>query len=279
MKKETPRSSKRRAGLADGLTTVAPVAGMPTTGRAQRQKRSPKEQSAGSGTLIQVSQVVFDHPERDHAIGWAKGDGSAPASRIARRHGDSLVIPDRGCRPVPSARALSNQQNLSQQLLISEFLEGEFRMKIETKIARLPDRMTAAEFRQAMSSAPAPKRANKYGATRITADGYTFDSLGEKARYDNLKLMVAGKLISDLSVHPRFPLRVAGEPIAEIELDFAYTERGQRVVEDFKGVLTRVFRMKRKHFLAQYKHIELRVINRKGQLVPVRTRAVRKEAA
>lgn len=137
--------------------------------------------------------------------------------------------------------------------------------------------MTAAEYRKAVSKAS--KRGNKFGAKRIEADGYIFDSLGEKARYDDLKLMAAGNVISDLSVHPRFPLRVVDEPIAEIELDFAYTERGKRVVEDFKGVLTRVFRLKRKHFLAQYKHIELRVINRHGALVPVRTRAVGKVAA
>lgn len=122
--------------------------------------------------------------------------------------------------------------------------------------------------------AVAPKRANKYGATKAVGDGFTFDSIGELGRYNDLKLMVAAGVISDLGVHPRFPLRVEGEAIAEIELDFAYTENGKRVVEDFKGVLTTVFRLKRKHFLAQYKHIELRVINRKGALVPVRTRKV-----
>lgn len=127
--------------------------------------------------------------------------------------------------------------------------------------------------------APAPKRTNKYGATRAAGDGYTFDSIGELGRYNDLKLMVAAGVISDLGVHPRFPLRVEGEAIAEIELDFAYTEKGQRVVEDFKGVLTRVFRLKRKHFLQQYKHIELRVINRKGALVPVRTRNASRKAA
>lgn len=126
----------------------------------------------------------------------------------------------------------------------------------------------------ALVVAVAPKRANKYGATKAKADGFTFDSIGELGRYNDLKLMVAAGVISELGVHPRFPLRVEGEAIAEIELDFAYTENGRRVVEDFKGVLTRVFRLKRKHFLQQYKHIELRVINRKGALVPVRTRKV-----
>ena len=91
MKKETPHSSKCEAGLADGLTTVAPAAGMPTTGRDQRQKRSPKEQSAVSGTLIQVSQVVLDRLGRDHATRWAKGDGSAPASKIVEGIGTARL--------------------------------------------------------------------------------------------------------------------------------------------------------------------------------------------
>lgn len=82
MKRETPRSVKRGASLADGLDDSGARCGMPTTGRDQRQKRSPKEQSAVPGTLIQVSQVVLDHPGRDHVTGWAKSDGSAPASKI-----------------------------------------------------------------------------------------------------------------------------------------------------------------------------------------------------
>lgn len=56
-----------------------------------KEKRSPKEQSAVSGTLIQVSQVVLDHPGRDHAIGWAKSDGSAPASKIVGGMGTNLA--------------------------------------------------------------------------------------------------------------------------------------------------------------------------------------------
>jgi hypothetical protein len=81
MKKETPHSSKCRAGLADGLTTVAPVTECLPRGET-KAKRSPKEQSAVSGTLIQVLKVVLNCLGRDHATRRAKSDGSAPASKI-----------------------------------------------------------------------------------------------------------------------------------------------------------------------------------------------------
>jgi hypothetical protein len=87
MKKETPHSWKRGAGLVDGLNDSGARHGMPTTGRDHRQKRSPKEQSAVSGTLIQVSQVVLDRLGRDHATRWARSDGSAPASKIVEGMG------------------------------------------------------------------------------------------------------------------------------------------------------------------------------------------------
>jgi len=81
-----------------------------------KEKRSPKEQSAVSGTLIQVSRVVLDHPGRDHVTEWAKGDGSAPASRIVRGMGTGLTILGRGWSSCALARALSNQQNFEKQL-------------------------------------------------------------------------------------------------------------------------------------------------------------------
>ncbi len=61
--------------------TVAPEAECLPRGET-KAKRSPKERSAVSGTLIQVSQVVLDRLGRDHVTRWAKSDGSAPASKI-----------------------------------------------------------------------------------------------------------------------------------------------------------------------------------------------------
>lgn len=56
-----------------------------------KEKRSPKEQSAVSGTLIQVSQVVLDHPGRDHVTGWAILGGAAPASKIEEGKGTARL--------------------------------------------------------------------------------------------------------------------------------------------------------------------------------------------
>jgi hypothetical protein len=110
MKKETPHSLKRGAGLADGLTTVAPVAGSLTTGRDQKAKRSPKEPSAVPGTMIQVSQVGFDRLGRDHVTRWARSDGSAPASKIVEGIGTARPFGG-GCRPMPSLRLSPTSNN------------------------------------------------------------------------------------------------------------------------------------------------------------------------
>jgi len=93
MKKETPHSFKGGADLANGLTDSGARHGMPTTGRDQTAKRSPKERSAVPGTLIQVSKVALDHPGRDHATGWALLGGSAPACKI--EEGIGTARPDR----------------------------------------------------------------------------------------------------------------------------------------------------------------------------------------
>ena len=82
-----------------------------------KEKRSPKEQSAVSGTLIQVSQVVLDCLGRDHVTRRAKGDGSAPASKIVQGKGTArLRFGGRGLFVLALAQALSNQQVFSQQL-------------------------------------------------------------------------------------------------------------------------------------------------------------------
>ena len=115
MKKETPRSLKREAGLADGLTTVAPVAGIPTTGRdlgkaqSERAKRGLRHTDPGVASSARPSGAGSRH-----RMGQRRRLGSGQQDRP--RHGDSLTAFGRGCRPVPSARALSNQQDLSQRL-------------------------------------------------------------------------------------------------------------------------------------------------------------------
>lgn len=80
---------------------------------------------------------------------------------------------------------------------------------------------------------------NKYGAKKVHADGHTFDSKAEHARWCELRLMERAGLISDLQPHPTFDL-LAHTPdgprsIGKYTPDFVYRQGNRRVVEDVKG--------------------------------------------
>ena len=97
------------------------------------------------------------------------------------------------------------------------------------------------------------KPANKYHAERVQLDGYTFDSKLEATYYVGLTMRQLVGEISDLRVHPRFPLHVGRVRIGEYEADFSYrVPDGSMVVADVKGVETAIFRWKRRHFEAEY---------------------------
>lgn len=119
----------------------------------------------------------------------------------------------------------------------------------------------------------------KYGARKTTLDGIEFDSAGEAARFAQLKLLERARVILSLSRQPRFILCVNGHEVCEYRADFAYFENGRQVIEDFKGMITPEFRLKRKLFNALYPALELRVTNRKGEVLNIRTRKASKRAA
>jgi hypothetical protein len=112
---------------------------------------------------------------------------------------------------------------------------------------------------------------SKYHARATTLDGLRFDSKAEAFRYTQLTLLARAGQITDLCVHPRYiiwdhwTVTAKGKKHLEkieYEGDFSYTENGQPVVEDVKGVLTDVYRIKKKMFLARYpeiKFVELEV--------------------
>ena len=108
------------------------------------------------------------------------------------------------------------------------------------------------------------QRKNKYGAKRV--GGY--DSKKEYNRAAHLKLMLRAGLISNLREQVPFvlipaqyeesgkdekgrPNRVCVEKSCKYIADFVYTdnETGETVVEDTKGVLTDVYKIKRKLML------------------------------
>lgn len=108
---------------------------------------------------------------------------------------------------------------------------------------------------------------NKYGNRKVEMDGVVFDSVAERNRYVELKLLLAAGAISDLELQPRFELQPSfkreGKTVRRIEYvaDFAYTENGQRVVEDVKGYETEKFQIKQKLFWFTYPDVELRIIS------------------
>ncbi len=100
---------------------------------------------------------------------------------------------------------------------------------------------------------------NKYGNKKITYNGITFDSIKEKDRYIELRLLERAGAISDLQRQVKYMLIPAqrGENGKVIEkaifyiADFVYSQNGQIIVEDTKSPITRTkdYILKRKMML------------------------------
>jgi len=109
-------------------------------------------------------------------------------------------------------------------------------------------------------------KANKYHATKVQIDGIWFDSQREAARYQELKFLVVVGEITDLDVHPGFPLMVPdltteGAPfvfhtIGWYHADFQYrnVHTGNVIVEDVKSkpTKTEAYKLRKKFVEAQY---------------------------
>jgi hypothetical protein len=106
-------------------------------------------------------------------------------------------------------------------------------------------------------------RAHKYHAKRTELDGIVFPSLKEASRYSELVLLEHAGEIADLEVDAKTPIRYElaanGHRVCYYRPDFRYREKGRVVVEDCKGFVTPVFRLKAKLFRACYPDTELRI--------------------
>jgi hypothetical protein len=114
--------------------------------------------------------------------------------------------------------------------------------------------------------------ARKYGNKKVVYDGIVFDSVKEKRRYIELKLLEKAGKIQDLELQKAFILipaqyeqtnevytkgKKAGQPkqgkclekAVTYKADFCYIENGKRVVEDTKGFKTKDYVIKRKLML------------------------------
>ena len=97
----------------------------------------------------------------------------------------------------------------------------------------------------------------KYRAVPTTIDNIRFASKAEARRYTHLKFLFKSGVNRNLELQPKFKIRVEGKDICTYRADFAYFENGKRVIEDVKGVLTPVYRLKKKLVEAIYK-VEIR---------------------
>jgi hypothetical protein len=89
---------------------------------------------------------------------------------------------------------------------------------------------------------------HKYFARPTTVDGIKFASAKEARRYGELKLLQMAGKISQLELQPRYKLVIEETYVA----DFRYIEKGETVIEDVKGYLTREYKRKRKEMIKQH---------------------------
>lgn len=102
---------------------------------------------------------------------------------------------------------------------------------------------------------------NKYHNQKTEVDGVTFDSKHEARRYIELKYLERAGLITDLQLQRRFTLigaqkdengKIIERPLTYVA-DFAYKDKtGKTIVEDAKGAITDVYKIKRKLMLSIY---------------------------
>ena len=106
------------------------------------------------------------------------------------------------------------------------------------------------------------KRGNKYGAKRVLVDGIAFDSKAEAAYYAALKIRERAGEVTDVELQRPYELTVGGHLIATYRADFVFWDHlmKRRRVIDVKGVVTPVFRMKKRLMKACH-GVEIEVVN------------------
>lgn len=95
---------------------------------------------------------------------------------------------------------------------------------------------------------------HKYKAKPVNCpiDGY-FASTKEYKDWQTLKMLERTGNISNLKRQVKFPLNgAAGEKVCDYIADATFVEDGKQVAWDTKGMITDVYRLKKKLFCQQY---------------------------
>lgn len=102
-------------------------------------------------------------------------------------------------------------------------------------------------------------RKNKYNNKPTIVDGIWFASKFEAQRWSELRLLETMGKIENLRRQVTFKLKVNDVVVTSYRADFVYDERDKQVVEDAKGFVTEVYKVKRQLMLACY-GIEIREV-------------------
>lgn len=87
----------------------------------------------------------------------------------------------------------------------------------------------------------------KYNNVKCTYKTFKFDSIGERNRFKQLEIMEFAGEITNLKVQVKFSIIVNHVKICSYIADFTYHDnQGNYIVEDFKGVQTAIFKLKKK---------------------------------
>lgn len=108
---------------------------------------------------------------------------------------------------------------------------------------------------------------HKYRAVRTTCGaGHSHPSKAEAKRCDELHLLQRAGEITHLELQPKFPIHIEGKLVCTYVADFAYfpqkPERTGRVIEDVKGALTPIYRLKKKLVEAYYRGTKIVEVRR-----------------
>jgi hypothetical protein len=87
---------------------------------------------------------------------------------------------------------------------------------------------------------------SKFKNNKAIVDGIRFDSGAEGERYKILKAKEKAGLIKNLQLQVNYPMIVNGLKICDYRADFVYEVGGKTIVEDVKGQLHDVFKLKYK---------------------------------
>ena len=101
------------------------------------------------------------------------------------------------------------------------------------------------------------RNGHKFNAVRTEVDGITFASKAEAQYYAQLRMLEKAGEIEALELQPKFPLIVNGVKVATYIADFRYRvvkgkSNSLTVVADKKGVLTPIYKLKKKLVKALY---------------------------